>query len=191
MLENTKTNNTNLIFGTEYSLTKVRKNSITKAIFTIVLLFFCLFSSATAQTWMALEQSPLNLRYEIPYNWYVGGYMTSRSCNCTSGTINTAPSRDLNMVIFFSDDFDVDSLKKQDVWGYRFAAPSVIDTLETPHFAYNVEHSRWENDADIMVIRLSTQVNGKSYVIYFWGSDDVLNNMDETIMHIVNSISPI
>lgn len=162
-----------------------------KAIFTFVLLFFCWFSFASAQSWMALEQSPLNLRYEIPYNWYVGGYMTSRSCNCTSGTINTAPSRDLNMVIFFSDDFDVDSLKKQDVWGYRFATPTSKDTLQTPYFDYEVEHSRWENDSDIMVIRLSTYMGGKSYVIYFWGSDDVLSSMEETIKHIVHSISPI
>ncbi len=161
--------------------------------FTLVLFIF-LASIGTivqAQNWMAIEQSPLYLRYEVPYNWYVGGYMTSRSCNCTSGTINTAPNRDVNMVIYFSDDFDTDSLKKQSVWGYRFVTPSTTETLRTPYFDYKLEHSRWENDSELTVIRLSTTVEGKSYVIYFWGPDHILSEMEATIKHIIQSITPL
>ena len=160
-----------------------------KAIFTLVLYYFSIGTLVDAQPWMALEQSPLNLRYEIPYNWYVGGYMTSRSCNCTSGTINTAPNRDLNMVIFYSEEFDVDSLTKQDVWGYKFNTPSITETISTPYMDFEVARSRWENDSDVMVMRLTATIEDNAYVIYFWGNDDIMSNMENTIIHIVHSIS--
>jgi hypothetical protein len=160
-----------------------------KAIFILVLYFSCIGSLMDAQTWMPLEQKPLNLRYEIPYNWYVGGYMTGRSCQCTSGTINTAPSRELNMVIFYSDEHSVDSLQKQDIWGYRFLNPSVTEQISTTHFEFEAATSRWENDSNVMVMRLSASKGDHSYVIYFWGPDHVVGNARETILHIINSIS--
>lgn len=162
-----------------------------KTIFTLVLFYISLGTFAGAQSWMALEQPPLRLKYEIPYNWYVGGYMTSRSCNCTSGTINTAPSRDLNMVIFYSDEYDVDSLQDQEVWGYRFNPPSITDTIETENFQFEVARSRWENDSEVLVMRLSAEMEGNSYVIYFWGPDATISTMEETILHIVESLEMI
>jgi len=155
-----------------------------------VLLFFVLGSySINAQHWKELKQAPLKIKYQIPTGWYVGGYTSGKSCNCSGATINTADDRSLNMVIFSSDKEDLEALKKQPIWGYNFAPPSSdAEMLKTEYFAFEKALSTWQEDGQSTVLRFATSTTELKYLVYFWGSFNDVTKHAATIEHILKSI---
>lgn len=155
-----------------------------------VLLFSVLCSySIYAQQWKELKQAPLKLKYQIPSGWYVGGYTSGKACNCSGATINTADDRSLNMVIFSSNDVNLDSLKKQAIWGYNFAPPSSdTEMLETDYFNFEKALSTWQEDDKSAVLRFATSSTEFKYLVYFWGSFNDIAKHAKTIEHILKSI---
>jgi len=124
-----------------------------------------------AQHWKELYQAPIHLKYLIPSGWYVGGYMSEKTCHCPGATINSAKDQSLNMVIFLSktNEVGLDSLKKQNVWGYNFANPTAeVERIKTEHLQFEKAQSTWIEDKNTMVLRFITEHNGTSYIIYFW-----------------------
>lgn len=158
-----------------------------------VLLFFVLGAfAAEAQQWKELKQAPIKLKYQIPQGWYVGGLMQGRACNCTGATINTAQDRSINMVIFSSNEVDLDSLKKQKIWGYSFAPPSAnAEKLDTEFFKFEKALSTWNEDNESTVLRFAASTDDFRYLVYFWGNlSDISNNSNiiETILKSLRNI---
>ncbi|MCP4441687.1 MAG: hypothetical protein GY810_22505 [Aureispira sp.] len=162
-----------------------------KATFTLILVLSSTFIFAQTK-WKRLTQRPLEVTYKIPNGWFIGGYMKDPNCKCMGATINTAPDRSVNMVIFESNQFGLDSLKKQQLWGYTFLANLDIseDSLETAHLQYTKALSSWKEDNTLEVLRFATTYNETSYLIYFWGEKDDIERHQETIDIILHSIEP-
>lgn len=148
----------------------------------LFLLFFLILgqSPIIGQHWKELYQAPIHLKYLIPSGWYVGGYMSGKSCHCPGATLNSAKDQSLNMVIFLSnpDEVTLDSLKKQNVWGYNFAPPSADpEQVQTEYLKFEKSQSTWKEDKNAVVLRFITEHKGTSYLIYFWtDSKDVERN---------------
>jgi len=159
------------------------------------LLFLLVWSlTSNGQHWKELRQPPINLKYKIPQNWYVGGFTQGKACVCTGGAINTANDRSLNMVIFSSnlEEIHIDSLKNQKIWGYSFAPTSMeVETLKTNHFEFKKALSTWNEDKDSAVLRFTASSNGFIYVVYFWGELNDVTKKAETIESILESLQVI
>jgi hypothetical protein len=158
-----------------------------------VLLFFVLSISATsAQNWKELNQAPIKLKYNIPQGWYVGGYVNGKACNCSGGTLNASKDQTINMAIFSSNTEDLDSLKKQKVWGHSFAASSLcIEHLQTNFLTFEKAMSTWNEDKTSTVLRFSTSYNQSQYLVYFWGDLQDITKNASTIETILQSIQGI
>lgn len=162
-----------------------------KATFTLILILFATFIQAQTR-WKQLTQKPLEVTYKIPDGWYIGGYMKDPNCHCMGATINTAPDRSVNMVIFESAQFDLDSLKQQQLWGYTFLSNLNIneDSLATAHLQYTKALSSWKEDESLEVLRYATTYNNTSYLIYFWGEKENIAKHQKTIDTILHSVQP-
>ena len=163
-----------------------------KIIFT--LLFFCStqFVVCWAQqttNWVELQQPSLGLTYQLPKNWFVKGHTDSKNCNCTEGTLNTSPEGAINMVIYRSDEYSLDSLERQSIWGYSFKNHSNSYKIETNGLHLQHTMSTWIEDKSLSVIRLSTESKDNRYVIYFWGTLEDLANYKAVIERIIYSLS--
>ncbi len=144
-----------------------------------------------AQQWKLLEQASLGLRYELPREWYVGGVLDARACHCTSGTVNSSYKGSLNMVVFSSAEYEVDSLLRQPVWGYHYVDAPAVQTLATENYEFSQSVSRWREDSTLQVIRLHTMRGNKRLVVYFWGEAAEVERQASTIERIVRSVSPL
>jgi hypothetical protein len=173
----------------------------TKLYFYSLLFFYqCLSLPLQAQQWKQLEQKPLNVRYDLPRNWYVGGVMKEKNCHCYSGTLNSAFKGHLNMVLFESSAPTDADVKKQDVWGYTFlenVAPSVGENLgqdaavqfvKAQNFIFEQTVSTWREDTTLQVIRLYAKVEKTHYLLYFWGSASDLKAQADVIDRIIKSV---
>jgi len=156
------------------------------------LLFFVLLMSVTsAQNWKELNQAPIRLKYNIPQGWYVGGYIHGKACNCNGATLNASKDQTVNMVIL-TDTTDLDTLKKQKVWGYSFAPSSVYnEKLQTEFLTFEKAMSTWIEDTESAVLRFSTSHNESQYLVYFWGNLQDITRNANTIENILNSIQGI
>lgn len=155
-----------------------------------VLLFFVFEPSIlNAQHWKELSQATMQLKYEIPQGWYVGGFISGKACNCTGATVNASKDQKINMVIFSSNTVNLDSLKRQKIWGYSFAPPSMVsESLKTNFFDFQKDLSTWNEDDEATVLRFATSRNNFQYLVYFWGSFQEVTNHAQTIEQILNSI---
>lgn len=162
-----------------------------KATFTLILILSTTFIYSQTK-WKRLTQKPLEITYKIPNGWFIGGYMKDPNCGCMGATINTAPDRSVNMVIFESNQFDLDSLKQQQLWGYTFLANLDLDedSLVTAHLEYTKALSSWKEDESLDVLRYATTYNNTSYLVYFWGEKEDISKHQETIDTILHSIKP-
>lgn len=142
------------------------------------------------QQWKTLEQMPLGLRYEVPREWYVGGIMDAKKCHCSSGTLNSSFRDHINMVVFASDKFSLDSLKRQSVWGYSFVETLPKQEIPTKIFLFEQTVSRWREDNELNVIRLTATYQGVHYLLYFWGESEMLLRQNPVIERIIQSINP-
>lgn len=158
-----------------------------------VLLFFVVLMSVTsAQNWKELSQASIKLKYDVPQGWYVGGYIHGKACNCSGATINSSKDQTINMVIYASDTEDLDSLKKQEVWGYSFAPYSAhSEKLETNYLTFDKAISTWNEDKNSTVLRFSSSHGNFQYLVYFWGSFQDITNNAPIIEDILNSIQAI
>lgn len=161
-----------------------------KYLFVLLFLGF-LMSAASAQNWKELNQASIQLKYNVPQGWYVGGYIYGKACNCTGATINSSKDQTISMVIF-TDTTDLDMLKKQKVWGYSFAPSSLsAENLQTDFLTFEKSMSTWREDTGSTVLRFSTSYNQSQYLVYFWGNlQDITQNAD-TIETILKSIQGI
>lgn len=142
-----------------------------------------------AQHWNELSQESIHLKYEVPQGWYLGGYKSDKTCQCTGAYLNSSCDQSLTMLIFFSDKESIDSLEQQKVWGYNFS-PSISETkkIYTDNFEFDKTISTWKEDKEITVWRFTTSYNNFSYLIYFWGDLASISKNEPLIDHILNSI---
>lgn len=155
-----------------------------------VLLFFVFGTSTTnAQDWKELSQSSLNLKYQLPHEWYVGGYALDKNCNYTGTTLNASKNQGINMVIFSSKQISIDSLKNKQVWGYNFA-PSLAkpEIIKTSFLSFEKALSTWVEDKETTVFRFASSSSDSNYLIYFWGKLEDITKNSSIIEHILESI---
>lgn len=160
----------------------------------LILLIFLAFQSGlalNAQDWKLLKQDALNLIYEIPRSWFVGGVMNEKACHCAAGTLNSSIKDGINMVIFTSSQAHPNVvLQEQEVWGYHYKEKNVREILSTPYFTFEQTISTWQEDANLQVLRLYTMHENKPVLLYFWSEATVFEEKQNTIKRIVNSIRP-
>ncbi len=156
-------------------------------------LLFCFspIPNLFAQQWKRLSQSPLGLSYEVPRNWFVGGVLDEKQCNCESGTLNSSMKDQTNMVVFASRTLSLAEMQAQNLEGYHFLeAPNSSQQLKTEFFEFEKQSSRWREDATLQVVRLSATREGRHYLIYFWGEAAALLAQKENLTRIISSIRP-
>lgn len=160
-------------------------------IFTVFLLSFTLGSAfGQQQAWKQLEQPVIRLKYLVPEGWYVGGFKPTHKCKCTGAVVNTSDDGLINMVIFYSDQQNIDSLSRQKVWGYTYSTAQNKSArgVQSSQLAFSHDVSVWEEDPNITVLRLKTQIEGNNYLFYFWGTPDNLQKHNPDIERIVQSV---
>ena len=158
----------------------------------LLLLTFCLSSFALyAQEWKVLRQDALNLVYDIPRSWFVGGVMNEKACHCAAGTLNSSLKDGINMVIFTSSTAHANiNLKEQEVWGYHYAENNQHSVLKTSYFEYEMSISHWQEDANLQVLRLYTVYENKPVLLYFWSDKATMASKESTIFRIIYSLRP-
>jgi hypothetical protein len=160
----------------------------TKLYFYGLLLLYQLMALPMQAQWKQLEQKPLNVRYDLPRNWYVGGVMKEKACHCYSGTLNSAFKGHVNMVLFESAAATDQEVKKQDVWGYTFIDAPAVQSVPAQNFMFEQTVSTWREDTTLQVIRLYAKVENKHYLLYFWGAASDLKAQSEIIQRIISSV---
>lgn len=142
-----------------------------------------------APKWNTLQQEFLGLTYDLPQSWYVGGHAPAKACACQVATVNTTPDGAFSMVIAKGDD----QVERQAVWNYHFApvaAPRGF--FEQDYFAFTESVSTWEEEPGQQVWRYTTILpSGERYVVYFWGTPDIVQEHRDTWEHILTSIRPL
>jgi len=156
----------------------------------LFILIFALLSASQAQQWKRLNQSPLGLSYEVPRNWFVGGILDEKQCNCESGTLNSSMKDQTNMVIFASNTLSLEEMKLQDLESYHFVEVEAAERIKTEFFEFEKHVSRWKEDETLQVIRLTTTLENRQYLIYFWGEPAALLAQKENLERIIYSIRP-
>jgi len=169
----------------------VQRYTILARLFCGFVIFVLTLAPVRAQQWKRLEQAPLGVQYEIPREWYVAGVLDARACHCAGGTLNTSYKGNVNMVVFVSDEYELDSLLRQSVWGYHYVDAPTIQTLATEAYQFAQSVSRWREDGSLQVIRLHTVRGSKRLVLYFWGDGQELERQNGVIERIVRSFSPL
>lgn len=161
-----------------------------------IILCFCLSSISVfvinAQDWKVLKQDSLNLIYEIPRSWFVGGVMNEKTCHCTAGTLNSSLKDGINMVIFTSSEAHPNiNLKAQEVWGYHYEENNLYDILKTSYFEYKMSISHWQEDYNLRVLRLYTEYKNKPLLLYFWSDKATIDKEQDLIFRIIYSLRPL
>ncbi len=156
----------------------------------IFVLIFVLLPALQAQQWKRLSQSPLGLSYEVPRNWFVGGILDEKQCNCESGTLNSSLKDQTNMVIFASNTLSLAEMKLQDLEGYHFVETEFKEQIETDFFIFEKQISRWKEDKTLQVMRLATTRENRNYLIYFWGEPAAMLAQKDNLTRIIHSIRP-
>lgn len=150
-----------------------------------ILLSFC---SLGAQQWKQLQQLPLQVRYEVPREWYVGGVMKEKACHCKSGTLNSSYKGNINMVLFENNNNDPELIKKQDIWGYNYIDAPVVQSIQAKNFVFEQSVSTWREDTTLQVIRLYAKKENTHFVLYFWGDPESLAAQSAVIERIIKSV---
>lgn len=160
-------------------------------IFTVLLILVASISTQQ-QNWKTLVQETIDLQYQLPNNWYVGGVMYDRAAGDGNYSMNVAPDYAVSMLIKCSDKLDVKALQEQKVWTYHFNPPSSANTtVQTNHFEFSKAFSTWKEDTDMKVLQFSTtSAAGMNYVVYFWGSMETILDNSQLIETILKSIQP-
>lgn len=160
----------------------------TKLYFYGLLILYQVMPLESQGQWKQLEQKPLNVRYDLPRNWYVGGVMKEKACHCYSGTLNSAFKGHVNMVLFESAAATDEEVKNQDVWGYTFIDAPAVQSVPAQNFIFEQTLSTWREDTTLQVIRLYAKVENKHYLLYFWGAASDLIAQADIIQRIISSV---
>lgn len=157
-----------------------------------VLLILAASISVGQQNWKILVQETINLQYQLPNNWYVGGVMDDRASERSNYSMNVAPDYAVSMLIKCSKTLDIETLQTQKVWTYHFSPPASENTIvQTAHFEFSKAFSTWKEDTEMKVLQFSTtSLDGMNYVVYFWGSMETILDNSQLIETILKSIQP-
>ncbi len=152
----------------------------------IFVLFYSI--SVVAQDWKVLIHEPIQLEYKIPSNWYVGGLKTNGLDTAITTALNIATDYSVSMMVKVSE-VDLETLKnhKTGIYTFRKQEKKPI-VFETKHFEFEQQISTWEEEPQTMAIQLVARgCNGRSYILYFWGTAEELKKNERIIMTIVKS----
>ncbi len=159
-----------------------------------VLLFLGLgLNVGIAQQWNGIEQASLGVSYDLPQAWYVGGHARQKACVCIGAAVNSSSEGALGMMVVVGEDTDADFLK-QPIWNYEFVetdSPPKQIVLENILFQESI--STWKQSPKEVVLRFVGQApdNNRTYVLYFWGALEDIQQYSSAIERIVRSFQPL
>jgi hypothetical protein len=161
--------------------------------FFVLLFLITLPDQISGQHWNTIKQTSLGVTYDLPQAWYVGGY-TNKKCECVGSMVNSSPEGALSMMIVVGKE-QQENLTNQTVWGYDFnpaqTAPESIQ-LEALNFEKSI--STWQQSPKEIVLRFVGQPKTaykQTYILYFWGSLEAIQQYREEIEKITYSFRPL
>ncbi|MFK7797270.1 MAG: hypothetical protein AB8E82_07425 [Aureispira sp.] len=161
--------------------------------FFVLLFLITVPDQISGQHWNKIKQTSLGVTYNLPQAWYVGGY-TNKKCDCVGSMVNSSPEGALSMMIVVGQEQQED-LANQTVWGYDFnpvkTAPDSIQ-LEALNFEKSI--STWQQSPKEIVLRFvgqSKTAHTQTYILYFWGSFEAIQQYREEIEKITYSFRPL
>lgn len=161
--------------------------------FFVLLFLITIPDQISGQHWNTIKQTSLGVTYNLPQAWYVGGY-TNKKCDCVGSMVNSSPEGALSMMIVVGTE-EQKNLREQTVWGYDFnpvKTPPESVQLDTLNFEKSI--STWQQSPKEIVLRFVGQFKSKTnqtYILYFWGSLDAIQQYSEEIEKITYSFRPL
>lgn len=159
-----------------------------------VLLFFCcLLNQGNSQHWNTIKQVSLGVAYDLPQAWYVGGHTPNKACNCQGATVNSSPEGALSMMVVVGQQ-QQENLLAEPVWGYEFMpVEGVGELIKVEHLTFERKISTWKQSPDEIVLSFVGKASPEhpTYILYFWGSLEAIQQYKETIEKIMTSFQPL
>ncbi|MGH1338786.1 MAG: hypothetical protein ACRBFS_21910 [Aureispira sp.] len=158
-----------------------------------VLLFFWLWlNQGNSQHWNSIKQASLGITYDLPQAWYVGGHTNKKACDCVGASVNSSPEGALSMMVVVGKEAQ-DKLLKQAIWGYEFIPTTPAQKkIQLENITFERSISTWKQSPKEIVLRFVNQepINGQTYILYFWGSFEAIQQYKEVIEKIMTSFKP-
>lgn len=161
---------------------------------TVLACLFCTLYSAEAQiSWKRVEQKALNITYEIPDNWFMSGYRKGSECKCSGGSLDVSPDGHVKLIIFSSNQVNMDSLKQQLIGQiYRFQENELLPEIyKNDYFRFeqkeNKRNTGLNND---LVVRLTGYYQEYNYVIYLITPREYRKQLAPITERIMRSLEP-
>lgn len=162
-------------------------------LFFVLLFFCCSLNPGNSQHWNTIQQVSLGVAYDLPQAWYVGGHTTQKACNCQGATVNSSPEGALSMMIVVGKE-QQENLIAEPIWGYEWKpVEEAGELIIVEHLTFERKISTWKQSPKEIVLSFVGKPSAEkpTYILYFWGSLEAIQQYKETIEQIMTSFQPL